>query len=369
MTNMKLNPYFKLLCLACLLIAGGSRLYATTYKLVQVTSVEAGGKYVFVEGGRALTTLDTSKKALKSTTSFYMSGLSGSESYVWTLEAAAGGFYIKLSDGYLAYNTNNYDMTAVSNKANAFAWSFSFQDGTAKISHNSGTQWGRVLCYNTTKKLYNTCAEENEAYYAHDFTVYKLVTDITITSAKYATFCTEVGLDFSDTGAKVYTAKVQDGKVKLTEIEGGIVPANTGILIYKDVNASVTISAAVKDNSATVSDNELVGTIAETTVSWEEGGRHNYILQTDAEGKAKFFKAKAEGAKLIANRAYLSTSATVSAHELDITFDEEGETTGVADVRSKKSEVRGECFNLQGQRVNANHKGIVIVGGKKVFNP
>ncbi len=369
MTNMKLNPYFKLLCLACLLLAGGSRLYATTYRLVQVNSVEAGGRYVFVEGGRAL------KKEIKSNALDYVkpyntTGLTGTESYIWELVEANDGFYLKMDDSYLTYDSeHSYNMISVS-KANAFAWNFSFnQDETAKISHNSGTQWGRVLCYNTSKKLYNTCAEENEAYYAHDFTVYKLVTDITITSAKYATFCAEVDLDFSDTGAKVYTAKVQDGKVKLTEIEGGIVPANTGILIYKDVNASVTISATVKDNSVVISNNELVGTIAETTVSWEANGRHNYILQTDGEGKAKFYKAKAEGAKLIANRAYLSTSATVSAHELDITFDEEGETTGVADVRSKKSEVRGECFNLQGQRVNANHKGIVIVGGKKVFNP
>jgi hypothetical protein len=87
----------------------------------------------------------------------------------------------------------------------------------------------------------------------------------------------------------------------------------------------------------------------------------------DGKGKAKF--RKATGGKLYANRAYLSTTLSVSAHELDIVFSDEGETTGVADVRSKKSEVRGECFNLHGQRVNASHRGIVIVGGKKVVNP
>ena len=367
---MKLYPYFKLLCLACLLLAGGSRLYATTYRLVQVTSVEAGCKYVFVEGGRALKK-EISSNILKYVNSYSTSNLTGNENYVWDIEAATGGFYIKTNDGkYLNFKDYSVDMTFEGKKT---IWTFSFTDNIALISSTSYSISERFLGWNLSTG-YKAYSIEHTSIYPHDFTVYQLVTDITVTPAKYATFCAEVGLDFSDTGAKVYTAKVENGKVKLTEIEGGIVPANTGILIYKDVNASVTISAAVKDNSTTVSNNELVGTIAETTVSWEADGKHNYILQTDAEGKAKFYKAKAEGAQLIANRAYLSTSASVSAHELDITFDEEGETTGISAMHNSEcimhnSAMHNEYYNLHGQRVNANHKGIVIVGGKKVFNP
>jgi hypothetical protein len=42
------------------------------------------------------------------------------------------------------------------------------------------------------------------------------------------------------------------------------------------------------------------------------------------------------------------------------------ETTGIADVRSKMSDVRGDFFDLQGRRVSQPVKGLYIVNGKKV---
>ena len=61
---------------------------------------------------------------------------------------------------------------------------------------------------------------------------------------------------------------------------------------------------------------------------------------------------------------YLNVDA--SAHALNIDF-EEGDVTGIAEVSAKK-EFKGEYFNLAGQRVDASHKGILIVNGKKFFN-
>ena len=49
-------------------------------------------------------------------------------------------------------------------------------------------------------------------------------------------------------------------------------------------------------------------------------------------------------------------------HELAGVF---GEATGIGDVRGKMSNVRGDVFNLQGQRVIAPAKGLYIVNGKK----
>ena len=68
--------------------------------------------------------------------------------------------------------------------------------------------------------------------------------------------------------------------------------------------------------------------------------------------------------KPAAGIVYLNIDA--SAHALSIDF-EEGDVTGIAEVSAKK-EFKGEYFNLAGQRVDANHKGIVIVNGKKFFN-
>jgi hypothetical protein len=45
-----------------------------------------------------------------------------------------------------------------------------------------------------------------------------------------------------------------------------------------------------------------------------------------------------------------------------------GETDGIRDARGERSEERGErnLFNLAGQKVNGDYKGIVIKNGKKV---
>lgn len=41
--------------------------------------------------------------------------------------------------------------------------------------------------------------------------------------------------------------------------------------------------------------------------------------------------------------------------------------TGISEVRGKMSEVKDQYYNLNGQRVSANHKGLVIVNGKKMM--
>lgn len=39
--------------------------------------------------------------------------------------------------------------------------------------------------------------------------------------------------------------------------------------------------------------------------------------------------------------------------------------TGIVEVKSQKEEGRGDIYNLAGQRVNKNAKGILIQNGKK----
>ena len=47
----------------------------------------------------------------------------------------------------------------------------------------------------------------------------------------------------------------------------------------------------------------------------------------------------------------------------------DGETTGIADVRSKMEEVRGKVYDLQGRKVNGQlNKGLYIVNGRKYIN-
>ena len=187
---------------------------------------------------------------------------------------------------------------------------------------------------------------------------------VTITTAKYATYCSDEGLDFSATGVTVYKAKVSDGVVRLTEIEGGIVPPGVGVLLYKDVDVAELVNVPVKKTSNTIEDNELVGLVAKTAVPWTSDGKYNYILQKDGEGQAKFFKAT--GANLIGNRAYLHTAyeAAATAHALEIDVNN-NQATAIKQIERSDANV-GNCYNLNGQRIARPQKGINVVNGHKV---
>jgi hypothetical protein len=43
------------------------------------------------------------------------------------------------------------------------------------------------------------------------------------------------------------------------------------------------------------------------------------------------------------------------------------EATGIEDVRSEKADVRGDVYNLRGQKVGDSYRGIVIKNGKKIL--
>ena len=78
--------YFKVMGIFVLLLTAVlSPTVATTYKLVKVTSVEAGKMYVFEQGGHVMNNTINSKNALE-TTSCATTGLTGDETYIWKLE-------------------------------------------------------------------------------------------------------------------------------------------------------------------------------------------------------------------------------------------------------------------------------------------
>ena len=183
--------------------------------------------------------------------------------------------------------------------------------------------------------------------------------DVTIGDSKYATFCYGRALDFSASDVKAYTAKVESGKVVLSKVANDVVPANTGVVLYCETADTYTIPVTTTD--ATVSDNEMVGVTEATAVEWHVDTKYNYILQSGAFNMAN-------GGKLRANRAYLSTAYDVTAasgaRSLMMVFDDE--TTGIGASLMNSEKANGEVYNLNGQRVMNPAKGLYIVNGRKV---
>ena len=151
--------------------------WAETYKLTKVTSVSAGEKYVFEQGGYVMNNT-VSSSALQCTDNYNTTGLAGTESYVWTLESASGGFYMKNVSKSSSQYLNNSSSTSVSFGSKSSIWEFTFTDGIALIQNTSNSK--RFLGWTTsTSHAYKAYATSNLSTYPHEVTVYKLEVETT----------------------------------------------------------------------------------------------------------------------------------------------------------------------------------------------
>ena len=195
---------------------------------------------------------------------------------------------------------------------------------------------------------------------------------VTISQAKYASFCSTCPLDFSSTGITVYKAKGNGQTVVLTPITDGIVPARQGVVLYCENATSVNVPLTAKTSSTNWTDNELVGITEQTLVSATGAdGRTNYILSKETSGVGFYLAAAGNGAFLGANRAYLSTKATAESGAPFLAF-EEAETTSISEelkVNTEQFATAPACYDFSGRRVEKPTKGIYIVNGKKVLIP
>ena len=75
---------------------------------------------------------------------------------------------------------------------------------------------------------------------------------------------------------------------------------------------------------------------------------------------------KYTGATLVANKAYIELGTGTAAAALSIEWD--GGTTGIGGIEESVVDDNIPVYNLNGQRVGMNTKGIIIKNGKKIIN-
>lgn len=193
-----------------------------------------------------------------------------------------------------------------------------------------------------------------------------------------STFCGNgTFLDSNDGGNLLFyvTTGFVDSQIKLKRVHY-ILP-NEGVLLHvKDVNQNHTVDLVrTSDTSTTYNEDTNLfgsswfkGTTAPTelapTVTISDTEYTNLILYNGA-----FYCIS--GGTLGANKAYLqmpSSYLTGASSKVSITFpDDEEETTGITCQPSPLDPHTSEIYNLSGQRVGENYKGIVIVNGKKII--
>lgn len=180
----------------------------------------------------------------------------------------------------------------------------------------------------------------------------------TITTAKYATFSSAYATDFSTTGITVYTATDNETSVTLNEVEGGQVPANTPVVLYKAGADGTAINVPVIASADPVGDNDLV------VKDDGDDVENMYVLANGSKGVGFYPWA---GSKLNAGKVYLQGKSSYGNARDFLAFG--GTATGITNVDVNANiDYDAPTYNLAGQRVNKSYKGVVIVNGKKMLN-
>jgi len=186
---------------------------------------------------------------------------------------------------------------------------------------------------------------------------------ITVSSAGWATFCSNSALDYTDVdGLKAHTATFDTsaGKVTLYDLTAPV-PANTGVVLEGDEG---TYRIPVASSATTPSNNDLLGTTADLTTT---SAYTYYALGQDTNGTAVGFKLVSTGTTIPANKAYYKCDASASTRGF-LYMDTDDGTTAIDAVDAIDQESGDNAiYDLQGRIVTSPGKGVYIRNGKKII--
>ncbi len=188
----------------------------------------------------------------------------------------------------------------------------------------------------------------------------------TVPASGVGTFSSEVNIHLPE-GLNAHYCKTyiaERSAIKVVNISGNVVPANTGVLLSGTPGETFTLTATnkVADNMV---GNELVAVTESKHINAVDGDYTNFIMKG---GKFEKVLEEDESVMMPAHRAYLPllTSEVANAKFVGIIWDDDT-VTGLDGIPTDDRRYGdGITYNLQGQKVDNPTRGIYIINGKKV---
>lgn len=180
----------------------------------------------------------------------------------------------------------------------------------------------------------------------------------------FATYAADYAVNYGTIdGLKAYTIKLDEANSKVTYNEfSGVVPAGQAVLVKGEAGKTYSLEPATEDADASFSTDLKA---SDGTV--EAADSRFYAFGYSSKNEISGFMVIKNGVKIPAKKGYLELTSTTNAKDF---FAFDGSTTGIDDttVDIPVDDDDVPLFNLAGQRVGANYKGIVIKNGKKFVN-
>lgn len=181
-----------------------------------------------------------------------------------------------------------------------------------------------------------------------------------VSSAGWATFVSRRAVDFPKaSGLSAYTVKYDATANQVTLSPVTAIPGNTAVVVKANAG---TYDLQRGETSTTVENNDL-------TFSWVDkkvtAPFTIYVLAKQGDG-CGFYPVKANET-LAPFKGYLTINTASSSAAKPFYAIGGNTTTGINNAMVEAENKEGVRYNLAGQRVNNNYKGLVIVNGHKVI--
>jgi hypothetical protein len=213
-----------------------------------------------------------------------------------------------------------------------------------------GSYTVNTIKYNKKYKLFSCYATTQQDVY-----IYRrepaATFDVTMGSAGWRTLICAQNVSVQD-GYQAYTVTGSDASsVMLTNV--ATVKAGCPYLLSgPEGTCTLTVIDAAEEPEGNL-----------LAVSTESDGNGVYVLANKSHGVGFY---RWDGGLIGSGRVILPAAAVAGKSREFFGFDEGG-TTSLCEVRGLKAEVRGEFYNLNGQRVAQPAKGLYIQNGRKVI--
>lgn len=300
----------------------------------------------------------------------------GGTAGAWTLYD--GSYYLYAAGNTNTDNKQNYlkgtSDLGTGDDAAKYKASITISDYKATITFG-GTAVSKVVKYNSSSNLFSCYASEQADIYifrkAGDFS-----NTLTIGDDKFATFYSADAYIMPEgvTGGTITAADTESGKLTInyTYTAGTTVPAKTALLLKgepKTYNYAKTTSSATAPAGNLLHGADAVDAQGKTFVDVTNVKYYILSHSTDATKKLGFYWAAANGAAIKYQEPYaflaIETETPDSA-PIMLSIDGDDDTTAINGI-TNDTITDNTMYNLAGQRVNANAKGIIIINGKKVI--
>lgn len=262
-----------------------------------------------------------------------------------------------------AYGTSDGD----EHNQHKFAWNKTNVNGSIDDARLvSGTQTvnsNSHFSLTITKDYYNTITANNLVISGYWYYLTKLFIEhptrfvsVTTSAEGLATFSNaSEAVDcswFESLGIRAYKAEISGDRIVTTQVTDAV-PAGTGLILQGSPNTIYKLPFAADADA-------IAGNVLEPTNGSAITG---YVLGK-VGGNVGFYKVTNK--EVVAGKAYIpATFGSARAFSIDFLGND---VTGIEETLQSTATPQAATYNLMGQRVAANQKGLVIVNGKKYIN-